>query len=175
VKDDARGDAQVVLGLAARAEFVEARQEIIDLRGTNRKAVGYLHVDAATDGHSKRIIGSGERESVTAANMRNAEKYLAEGRDTRIAVVGNSRAEKISGKRAVNSSAEDVVAVIAAEISDSAEPVVCVVSNRCAATVQVKAVNARSGWILANVGVSGEHVKFWCVQRVRGGTKERNS
>ncbi len=56
VEDDTCGDAQVVLSLRTRAEFVEARQEIIDLRGTNGKAAGYLHIDAATDGHGKRII-----------------------------------------------------------------------------------------------------------------------
>ena len=50
VEDDTCGDAQVVLSLRTRAEFVEARQEIIDLRGTNGKAAGYLHIDAATDG-----------------------------------------------------------------------------------------------------------------------------
>jgi len=56
VEDDTCRDAQVVLSLRTRAEFVEARQEIIDLRGTNGKAAGYLHIDAATDGYSNELF-----------------------------------------------------------------------------------------------------------------------
>src|ERR1700739_3226433 len=104
--------------------------------------------------------------------MRYAEKHLAERRDARIAVVGNSRSEKISGKGAVNSSAKDIVAVIASEIGDRTEPMVCVIGNRCTAAVQVEAINTGGRRIFSNIRISGEHIEFRRVLRERSGTKK---
>src|SRR5262249_15975674 len=135
VENDAGRDAEVVLVARAQREFVEASEQVVDLDRPQGKVVGYLGVHAAADGHGKRDVRGREAEPLAAANMRHAEQHLSEGGEMVGVGIGNARAEKIGGKGAVNSRAQNMVGVIAAEVRDTAEPASGVVRNRCAASV----------------------------------------
>jgi len=56
VENDAGGDAQVVLILRAVAEFVEMREQIVHLDGTERQTMRDVDVQAAAESHGERIV-----------------------------------------------------------------------------------------------------------------------
>src|SRR5262249_27484711 len=95
VKYDAGRDAQVVLILCAVAEFVEAGEKIVHLDRAEREMTGDVRIDAATERHRERIIGSGEAEAFVARNVRHTEQHLAERREVGIATIGDARTKKI--------------------------------------------------------------------------------
>ena len=72
MNDEAGGDAEIVLRFAAGCRLREARQEIFDLRGTEREPMEESHVDAATEGRSERIACAGNAETA-AACVRDAK------------------------------------------------------------------------------------------------------
>src|SRR5258707_9920706 len=72
MNDEAGGDAEIVLRFAAVRRFREARQEIFDLRGTERHTMEESHVDAATERCGERVARAGNSEAV-AARVRDAE------------------------------------------------------------------------------------------------------
>jgi uncharacterized membrane-anchored protein len=141
VENDASRDAQVVLILRAVAEFVETGEQVVHLNGADGKMMRDVDVDSATEGHRERIVRGREREAVAAADVRDAEQDLAERSEMRIVAIGNTRAEKVSGERAVHSRAENIVAVVAAKISNSAEPAVGVVGDGSAAAVEIETIH----------------------------------
>jgi len=97
--------------------------------------------------------------------VRDTEKNLAERSEVRIVAIGNARAEEIRGERAVRAAAENIVAVIAAEISNAAKPAVGVVGDGRAAAVKIETVYARSSGISADVGISGEKIELGNILR----------
>ena len=135
MENDAGGDAQIVLILRACAQFVEMRHEVIHLHRTNCETVRDFEVHATADRHGKRIIRSGKRQSVIACNVRDAKKHLAERSDPRIVAIGNAWAEMIRRECPVNSSAKNIIRVIAGKVCDCAEPVIGVGDARRAAKV----------------------------------------
>src|ERR1043166_9021040 len=54
----------------------------------------------------------------------------------------NARAEKVSGKGPVNTAAQNIVSVIAAEVRDRAEPASCIVGEGNTASVHAEAVDS---------------------------------
>ena len=70
MKDNAGGDAQVVLILRAVTELVETGQQVIHLNGTNGEVVRDVNVHAAAERHRKRIIRRGKGQAVAAADVR---------------------------------------------------------------------------------------------------------
>jgi len=117
-----------------------------------------VSIHAAAERYRKGIVGSGEGQAVAAADVRYTEKNLSEGSEVGIVAIRDTRTEQISGERAVHAGAENVAAVIAAEIGDAAEPAVSVVCDGGAATVEIKAVHAGSAGVGADVGISGEDI-----------------
>ena len=125
-----------------------------------------LEVHAAANSHGERIVRTGESQPAIAADMRDAEKHLAERSQARMTAIGNTRAEKISGERPVNSGAKNIVGVIAAEIGDCAEPGSSIVGELRAAAIHAETIDSRGGRICAHVGISREHIKFRHVLRL---------
>jgi hypothetical protein len=58
--------------------------------------------------------------------------------------------------------------------SATAEPGSSIVGERCAAAIHAETINSRSGRIFANVGITGEHIKFRHVLRIGCLAEERN-
>src|SRR5262249_18570959 len=172
MKDNAGRDAQVILILRAVTEFVEAGQEIVELHGAERETVRDADIHAAAKGHRKRIVRSGEGQAVAAADVRYTEKNLTERRKVRTAAIRNTRTEQICGERAVHAGAENVAAVITAEIGDAAEPAVGVVGDRSAAPVEIETVQAGSAGIGADVRISGEDIDLGRILRGKGDAEE---
>src|SRR5262249_27574828 len=121
MENKAGGDAKIVLRFAVAGGFGEARKQVFNLRGPERKTVEELNVNAAAERRGERVVRGGCTETA-AAGVCDAEESLREGSDAFEFAVGNARAEEISGDSAVDSCAENVVCVIAAEIGDGAKP-----------------------------------------------------
>ncbi len=170
MNDEAGGDAEIVLRFAAGCRFREAREQILDLRGTERQAMEDLHVNATAEGCSERVASTGSAEGA-AARVRDTKKSLRKRREAFMVAIGNPRAEEIRGNSAVNARAENVVGMIAAEISDAAEPVVCVVRDGGAATVKIKTTYAGRAGIIAEIRISDEDVEL---RYVLGGRDRRD-
>src|SRR6267378_677162 len=88
--------------------------------------------------------------------------------------IGNARAEKISGECAANSSAQNIIGVIAGKVRDCTEPVICIVGDRGAATVHAETIDSRSGWIFPHVGITREHIKFRDLLRLCSRAEKRS-
>jgi len=166
MNDEAGGDAKIVLRFAAGCRFREAREQILNLRRTERQTMEELHVNATAEGCSERVAGAGRAEPATA-RMRDAKKSLRKRGEAFVVAIRNARAEKISGNGAVNARAENVVGMIAAEISDAAEPVLRVIRNGRTAAVKIKTANAGRAGIVAEIGISDEDIEFWHILRGR--------
>src|SRR5215467_2945219 len=87
--------------------------------------------------------------------------------------IGNARTEQISRKRSVDSAAENVVGMVATEIGYAAKPVICVVSNRSTAAMQVETVDTGSVRIGPDVGVSGKNIHLRNILCFRSYTNKR--
>ena len=150
-------DAQIILGLCAARCFRKARQEIIDLDGSNREVMSHSVVHAAAEGHGEGVVRTGDGRCTArkaAAGVRHAEQDLSKRRDPPEMPIGNARAEEIPEKRAIYVRAQNVSIVIAAEIGDSTEPTVDVICDGSAAAVKVETAAARSAGTIANVGIA---------------------
>src|SRR2546430_4381943 len=107
MNDQAGGDAKIVLRFTACCRFREARQEIFDLRGTEREPMEESHVNAATEGCSERVACAGNAEAA-AACMGDAEESLCKRREARTPPVRNARTKKVRRHGAVDSRTENV-------------------------------------------------------------------
>src|SRR5579859_339693 len=172
VENQTGGDAQIVPRLAAICRFREARQEIFDLSGPPGKTVREFYVDAAAERCRKRVVRAAHTEA-SAACVRNSEERLRKRSEAFMFAVRNARTEEIGRNRAVDSGAENVVGVIATEIGNGAEPVICVVGNGSAATVQVETVHTRCAGIVTDVGIPHENVELRRILRKRSRSRER--
>src|SRR5437879_6321498 len=96
------GHSEIVLALRARCtEFAEARQQVIDLRGTNREARIDAIVDPSAHSHCKCILAICCVEHVRPG-MRNSEEHFSKRCHAPKVMIGNARTEKIRGKSAVH-------------------------------------------------------------------------
>ena len=82
-------------------------------------------------------------------------------------MIGNARAEEVRGESPINTAAENVGAVIAAKIRNSAQPIIDIVGDRSAAAIQANAVRIGGGWIGTNVRVSRENIDGFALLRLR--------
>src|SRR5882762_4888880 len=133
--------------------------------------MGHFDVHASADGHGKRIVAGRKGEAVVATDVCVSEKYLTERSHSFRVTIGYSGAEKISRKRSVDSGAKNIIGAVSANVGDGAQPMCCVVSNRCAAAIHIEAVDSRSGGIRADIGISSGKIKFRHVLRVSSRTE----
>src|SRR5579859_3676265 len=105
--------------------------------------------------------------------MRHAEKRFSERRNAPVAAVRNARTEKIGRESAVNAGPQNISVVIAAEICNGAHPILNVVCQRCASTIQAETVHTGSARIFANVGISREDIHFGSFLSVDASHTER--
>src|SRR5690242_14011788 len=115
MENNAGGNAEIVLRLAASCCFREAREQVLHLRGPERQTMEEFHVNAAAERRSKRVAGAAGAESA-AARMRDTEKSLRKRSDAFMTPVRKARTKKVGGKRAVDTSTENIVGMVAAEI-----------------------------------------------------------
>src|ERR1043166_2524481 len=85
----------------------------------------------------------------------------------------NARAEKVSGKGPVNTAAQNIVSVIAAEVRDRAEPASCIVGEGNTASVHAEAVDSGGSRVFAHVGISGEYIELRGVLRAGRNAAQR--
>src|SRR5262249_5783881 len=111
VEDHAGRNAQILLRLRVGASCSEARQEVINLDGTNGEMFCQFDVEPATYRHGKAIVRSVSRGS-TRTHTFCAEEHFAKGSDAVPVAVRNPRTKKISGQREVQASIQNVAVVI---------------------------------------------------------------
>src|SRR5258708_12742426 len=108
-------------------------------------------VEPAAHGHRKDILAVGCGQQ-TCPGMRNSEQHFTKRCHASKAMIGNPRTEEVRGKCAVHAAAENALGVVvAADISDSAQPTVEVVCDGLPASVQTEAVLTAPTRILTNV------------------------
>ena len=76
MKNEAGGNAQVVLRFPVAGGFREARQKIFNLRGTSGQAVKEFHINAAAEGGGESVAGAACAEAA-AACVRDIKERLA--------------------------------------------------------------------------------------------------
>jgi len=67
----------------------------------------------------------------------HAEEHFTEWRDAPEMAVGNTRTKEVRRERSIDSSIQDIPVTVAAEIGNATQPALGVISDRCAAAVQV--------------------------------------
>jgi len=83
MENDAGRDAKIVLRLALRCGFREARQKIFNLRGTPGQTVKEFHIKPAAGGGGESVAGATCAEAA-AACVRDAKERLRERVSIRI-------------------------------------------------------------------------------------------
>src|SRR5262245_25967756 len=94
-------------------------------------------VEPATYRHGKAIVRSVSRGS-TRTHAFCAEEHFAKRSDAVPVAVRNPRTKKISGQSEVQASIQNVAVVISTEIGDAAQPVVHIVGQGSATTVEIE-------------------------------------
>src|SRR5882762_6605350 len=171
---DSGRNAQIVLGIRCGSRFREPGHQVIHLNGPNREVIGQLVIHAATYGHGKGVVRiAGPRHA--RVSTRHTEENFAKRGYAPEATNGNARPEQIRGKRSARAGVQDIAAVIAAEIRNTAEPALRVVSDRRAAPVEAEAAHARSARIIAHIRIARENIDLRRVLRMSARAEKRKN
>src|SRR6267378_3414461 len=173
-ENDSGRNAQIVLRIRSGTRFGEPGHQVIHLNRPNCEVIGQFVIHAATYGHGKRVVRTAGPRHARVRTC-HAEENFAKRRYAPEVTNGNARPEQICGKRSACAGVQDIAAVIAAEVRNTAEPAIRVVGDRRAASVETEAADARGAGILTHIGIACENIELRRVLRMRAYAEKRKN